>query len=286
MVRVFVEGTPADCVALEDALVRRYGLAFAVVAPNLDGIRAAAAHARATPARASCTACWRTGQRGSSASATAAPWRRSWTTCRGWPARGVQFVSLLGGLPATPAPTPSTSSIVWPNGPAARAISCRCPFFVDSLTTRPCSSGTAEPAPRVRARRAGPSSASSASARSATTPSCGSRGMISDASCGSCSEAGAVGEVLGLFLDARGQPLDVDLNQPLDRPRARRPARQARWSPSPAGTGKIAAIDAVLRDRCDHGPDHRRGDRARASSSRAGVQLTASGQPDRRTGER
>ena len=37
MVRVFVEGTAADCVALEDELARRFGLKFALVAPNLNG---------------------------------------------------------------------------------------------------------------------------------------------------------------------------------------------------------------------------------------------------------
>ena len=71
-------------------------------------------------------------------------------------------------------------------------------------------------------------------------------GTISDDDLGRLHEAGAVGEVLGQFLDRDGRPLDIDLNDrsiglKLDDLRGKEVVAIA------GGTGKVAAIDAVLR---------------------------------------
>lgn len=70
--------------------------------------------------------------------------------------------------------------------------------------------------------------------------------MITDADFRRLQEAGAVGEVLGQFLDRHGRPLDVDVNQrsiglKLEDLRGKEVVAIA------GGTGKAAAIDAVLR---------------------------------------
>ena len=86
--------------------------------------------------------------------------------------------------------------------------------------------------------------------------------------------AGAVGEVLGRFVDADGRPVAAGINERavavrLEDLRGRQVVAIA------GGRDKPRAIAAVLRERADHWPDHRRGDRPRGGRARRRRQRAA-----------
>jgi DNA-binding transcriptional regulator LsrR (DeoR family) len=244
MVRVFVEGTAADCVALEDALVQRYGIRFAFVAHSLNGSElplvtlgnAGSRYLHSVledgPARIIGVGHGRT----LAAVVDSLP-RVSRPSTR--------FVSLLGGLIRNAVANPFDIIQRLGERTGGQTYFMPVPFFADSPGDRAvlirqaslrdvfelagsaelCLVGIGELSGNAFLRLAG---------------------TISDDDLGRLHEAGAVGEVLGQFLDRDGRPLDIDLNDrsiglKLDDLRGKEVVAIA------GGTGKVAAIDAVLR---------------------------------------
>jgi predicted DNA-binding protein (UPF0251 family) len=136
LVKVFVQGEPADCLALEDALSRQFGLQRCIVAPDLGApdlgkggasdaqqIFAAigSAAARLLHQELACGSIKVVGVgKGRSLAATV-------DRLPGIRRPDLQIVPFPAASPAASPPIPSISCCAWPAIPGARAISCRFP---------------------------------------------------------------------------------------------------------------------------------------------------------------
>lgn len=246
LVRVFIEGTAAECVALEDRIVRRWGLDFCVVAPGLDEgplplrtLAAAGAHYlnRVMERREAALI-------GIGHGRTLAEMVRHLPRV---PRPGIRFVSLLGSLTRHAAANPFDVIHSLTEITGAESYFMPAPFFADSLEDK-----------RVLLAQKSLKDVF-ALARAADLHVVGigevgprahllSTGMITPEEFRELERAGAVGEVLGRFVDAAGQPVQADINERavairLEELEGRQVVAVA------GGTGKSRAIAAVLESR-------------------------------------
>lgn len=242
-VRVFVEGPIAGCLQQERALAARFGLGFCRVVPTLPpealplrALGIAAAGVLANLIEAGTHRLIGVGHGRTLAAAVDHLPRIE--------AGGIGFVSLLGGLPRrTPAnPFDVIHRLAEKTGAEAHLVPV--PFFANS-----------EPDRAVLLRQRGVTEAFAIAERAslfvvgigevageALLP---AAGMVSAEEAAALQEAGAVGEVLGQYLDAGGQLVATPLHQrvialPLAAMRGREVIGVA------GGSAKIAAIRSVL----------------------------------------
>jgi len=211
LVRVFIEGTAAECVALEDAITSRWGLQFCTVVPNVDE--------DALPLRSLSTAGahYLTGVLdrreaeliGLGHGRTLAEVVRHLPRI---PRPEVRFVSLLGSLTRHAAANPFYVIHNLTEITGAESYFMPAPFFADSIEDKRvlmAQKGLKDVFALARAAKlhivgigeVGPKAHMLAT------------GTITAEEFRQLERAGAVGEVLGQFLDARGRPVEADINQ-------------------------------------------------------------------------
>ncbi len=244
MVRVFVEGTAADCVALEDELARRFGLKFALVAPNLNG----GDLPLSTLGNAGSRFLHSVLEDGPDLTIGVGHGRTIASVVDNLPrvARpGVRFVSLLGGIVRNAVANPFDIIHRLGERTGGQTYFMPVPFVADSVADKAV----------LTAQRSLREVFELASETELCVVGVGElgdnafmrlSGMVSDADFRELREAGAVGEVLGQFLDAEGRPVAAEVNRravamELDRLRGRDVVAVA------GGEGKAAAVAAVLR---------------------------------------
>ena len=243
LVHVFVEGTAAECIALEEAIVRQWGLEFCTVAPSLDesplpltALAAAGGHWLHRVLEAGRASLIGVGH-GRTLGAVAASLPRV-------PRPGVRFVSLLGSLTRHAAANPFDVIHKLTEITGAESYFMPAPFFADSLEDKQVLMAQRGLEPVLKLARAaelvvvgigevGPESHLRTS------------GMITADEHAALERAGAVGEVLGRFLDLAGRPVAAEINERsvavwLDELRGRQVVAVA------GGRGKGRAIAAVL----------------------------------------
>ena len=211
LVRVFIEGTAAECVALEDAITSRWGLQFCTVVPNVDE--------DALPLRSLSTAGahYLTGVLdrreaeliGLGHGRTLAEVVRHLPRI---PRPEVRFVSLLGSLTRHAAANPFDVIHNLTEITGAESYFMPAPFFADSIEDKRvlmAQKGLKDVFALARAAKlhivgigeVGPKAHMLAT------------GTITAEEFRQLERAGAVGEVLGQFLDAKGRPVEADINQ-------------------------------------------------------------------------
>jgi DNA-binding transcriptional regulator LsrR (DeoR family) len=211
LVRVFIEGTAAECVALEDAITSRWGLQFCTVVPNVDE--------DALPLRSLSTA-------GAHYLTGVLDRREAELIGLGHgrtlaevvkylpriPRPEVRFVSLLGSLTRHAAANPFDVIHNLTEITGAESYFMPAPFFADSIEDKRvlmAQKGLKDVFALARAAKlhivgigeVGPKAHMLAT------------GTITAEEFRQLERAGAVGEVLGQFLDARGRPVEADINQ-------------------------------------------------------------------------
>lgn len=243
-VQVFVEGRAANCVALEDAITERYGLAGCVVTPALDetGIPLIALgnagahrlHAALEDPRINVIGVGH-------GRTLAAVVRRLPRIAR----RPVRFVSLLGSLTRSAAANPFDVIHTLAERTGGEAYFMPAPFFCDTielremLITQKSLRDVMALAQRCDFMMVGIGAVGQAAHLAQT-------GMITHGELAALEAAGAVGELLGTFVNADGQPVDIDVNRrsialALDDLKGKEVVAVA------GGPGKARSIDAVLR---------------------------------------
>ena len=244
LIRVFVEGSPAECVALEDSIAAAYGLDFCIVAPSLGeddlplrslGI-AGARYLHKTLERSDLRVV------GVGHGRTLAEVVESLPRL---PRADVKFVSLLGSLTRNAAANPFDVIHRLAAKTGGESYFMPVPFFADSLDDKRIL--LAQQSVRdvfVLARSAelflvgvgevGPK------AHMLET------GMITKAEFADLKRAGAVGEILGHFVDAAGRPVEAELNQRSLGLRIE-DLKDKQVVAIAGGRGKARAVDAVLR---------------------------------------
>lgn len=211
LVRVFIEGTAAECVALEDAITSRWGLQFCTVVPNVDE--------DALPLRSLSTAGahYLTGVLdrreaeliGLGHGRTLAEVVKHLPRI---PRPEVRFVSLLGSLTRHAAANPFDVIHNLTEITGAESYFMPAPFFADSIEDKRvlmAQKGLKDVFALARAAKlhivgigeVGPKAHMLAT------------GTITAEEFRQLERAGAVGEVLGQFLDAHGRPVEADINQ-------------------------------------------------------------------------
>ncbi|MCB1884091.1 MAG: sugar-binding transcriptional regulator [Geminicoccaceae bacterium] len=244
IVKVFVEGTSADCAALEEGLIQRYGLDLAVVAPALDDGPLPLAALGNAGAR------YLNGllEGGGHPIIGVGHGRTLAAVVENLPRvrrDGTRFVSLLGGLIHNAQANPFDIIHRLCERTGSESYFMPAPFIADSgedrdvLTAQrslrpvfdlamradPCLVGIGEIGDNAFLRLTG---------------------MIRPEDFARLQEAGAVGEVLGQFVDEDGVPLPIDLNRrsiglKLDDLKGKQVVAVC------GGATKARAIDAVLR---------------------------------------
>lgn len=245
LVRVFVDSRAADCVALEDGLTRRFGLEFAVVAPNPDrtelpllSLGTAGAQYLQNVLDEGRHQIIGVGQgRTLGAVVECLPRLR-----RG----GVTFVSLLGSVTRHVEANPIDLIHRLASRTDGEGHFLPLPFFLDSVEIRDrlVQESSLRPALDLAARAdlclVGIGGVGGEDAYLRVT------GMIGAAESAELAARGAVGELLGQFLDRDGRQVDVELSRrspgpSLEQLRGRLVVAIA------GGTGKADSIGAVLR---------------------------------------
>jgi DNA-binding transcriptional regulator LsrR (DeoR family) len=244
LIRVFVDGRPDECVVLEDRLRERHGLSFCTVAPTLDD-------GEALPLRTLSAAGARFVMRalerddleivgighGRTLAAVVEHLPRL-------PRSDVRFVSLLGSLTRHAAANPFDVIHQLAQASGCESYFMPVPFFADSVADKQVL--MAQKSVRdvfALAREAqlyivgiGQIGAQAHMYETA---------MVTPEEFAEVERAGALGEVLGQFLDADGRPVDAPVNQRsialrIDDLRGKEVVVIA------GGQGKARAIDAVL----------------------------------------
>lgn len=209
LIRVFIDGAVAECVELEEQLSARYGLKFCQVAPDLDDEPIPFKALASVGARFLRAALERGQDRiigvghGRTLAACVDHLPRT-------PAQSVRFVSLLGGLTRKFAANPFDVIHRLAERTGAEAYVMPVPFFANSAEDR-----------AIIASQRGVRDVL-ALAREATLLLVGigtvdqeaslvSSGMIELAELDGIKRAGAAGEVLGAFFDARGRLVETEL---------------------------------------------------------------------------
>jgi DNA-binding transcriptional regulator LsrR (DeoR family) len=244
LIRVFVDGRPDECVGLEDQLRDSYGLAFCTVAPTLDDseilplrtLSAAGAHflMRALERE-------RLGIVGIGHGRTLAAVVEHLPRL---PRSDVRFVSLLGSLTRHAAANPFAVIHQLAQASGCESYVMPVPFFADSVADKQvlmAQKGVRDVfalALEAQLHVVGIGQIGAQAHMYQT-------GMVTPAEFAEVERAGAVGEVLGQFVDADGRPVDAPLNQRsialrIDDLRGKEVVVIA------GGQGKARAIDAVL----------------------------------------
>jgi DNA-binding transcriptional regulator LsrR (DeoR family) len=246
LVRVFIDGTPAECVALEDRIAQRWNLAFCAVAPTVEE--------GPLPLRALASAGsrWLDGvlESGEVSLIGVGHGRTLAELVRNLPRvprPRIRFVSLLGSLTRHAAANPFDVIHSLTEITGAESYFMPAPFFADSLQDKRVLLAQKSLKDVIALARAaelhvvgigevGPQSHLLAS------------GMITAAESRELERAGAVGEVLGRFVDAAGRPVAAEINERalavrLEEIEGRRVVAVA------GGRGKARAIAAVLESR-------------------------------------
>ncbi|MBR0815867.1 sugar-binding transcriptional regulator [Bradyrhizobium tunisiense] len=250
MIRVFVEGPVAECVALENTLVERYGLAFCRVAPDL-GEGELPLRALALEGASFLRQNLERGEdkiigvgHGRTLAAVVEQLPQT-------PARSVQFVSLLGGLTRKFAANPFDVIHRLAERTGAEAYLLPVPVFANSVADR-----------AVLMKQFGIAEVF-ALARKASLLFVGigqihaegflvSSGMIRPDEVVELKRAGACADLLGHFFNANGELLDIDLSA---RATSMEGAdlRKHRIVAIGGGLAKVTALRAVLRSGLLHG---------------------------------
>lgn len=245
LVKVTVEGAPANCVALEEKLAAAFGLERCSVTPDLgepdlplSALGALGAHViHAAIERHNATVVGIGHGRTLSACVDALPLMDR---------PDLKLVALLGSLTRTASTSPYDVIFRFVGRTGGTGYCVPAPFFCDSEEVRALFLAQRD---IVAVREL----AESASVAVVGIGSLGDRyglmtgGMITTSELDALHEAGAVGEILGTFLDAEGRPLDVELNRRviatnLESLRGREVIAVA------GGPTKASAIAAVLRN--------------------------------------
>lgn len=243
LVHVFVEGTAVECIALEEAIASRWGLEFCTVAPAVDAsplplatLAAAGGHWLHRVLEAGRASLIGVGH-GRTLAAVAASLPRI-------PRPGVRFVSLLGSLTRHAAANPFDVIHRLTEITGAESYFMPAPFFADSVEDKAVLLGQRSlEAVFALARTAelmvvgigevGPDSHLLTS------------GMITPAELAEVERAGAVGELLGRFVDAEGRAVAAAVNERAVAVRPEEmPGRQV--VAIAGGRNKARAIAAVL----------------------------------------
>jgi len=243
LVHVFVEGTAAECVALEEEIAQRWRLEFCAVAPSIDdgplpltALAAAGGHWLHRVLEARRASLIGVGH-GRTLGAVVANLPRL-------PRPGVRFVSLLGSLTRHAAANPFDVIHRLTEITGAESYFMPAPFFADSVEDKQVlmAQRSLEAVFRLAAEaelvvvgigEVGPEAHLRAS------------GMITPEEHAELERVGAVGEVLGRFLDARGRPVAAGINERAVAVRLEE--LQGRQIVAIAGgRSKAAAIAAVL----------------------------------------
>jgi DNA-binding transcriptional regulator LsrR (DeoR family) len=244
LIRVFVDGRPDECVVLEDRLRGCYGLAFCTVAPTLDDSEVlplrtlAAAGARFLMHALESARLEIVGiGHGRTLAAVVENLPRL-------PRSDVRFVSLLGSLTRHAAANPFDVIHQLAQASGCESYFMPVPFFADSVADK-------QVLMAQKSVRDVFALAREAQLHVVGIGQIGAKahmyetGMVTPAEFAEVERAGAVGEVLGQFVDADGRPVDAPLNQRsialrIDDLRGKEVVIIA------GGQGKARAIDAVL----------------------------------------
>lgn len=259
LVRVFVEGTAAECVALEDRIARTYALELCTVAPDLDpGLGEAElplAALAAAGARYLIAALERPDVRivgvghGRTLAAVVDRLPRVART-------DLKFVSLLGSLTRNAAANPFDVIHRLAGKVGGESYFLPVPFFADSAEDKAVLAAQRSVQDVFRLARAADLVVVGIGELSARAH-LRETGMITAAEFAELEQAGAVGEVLGHFFAADGSSVAADINgramglapedlmgpdYPMGKSRRRREVVAIA-----GGRGKARAIDAVLK---------------------------------------
>lgn len=209
MVKVTVDGPMVDCVRLEDALCRRYGLEQAQVAPDLgeDGLPLRALGV------AGATFLRREIEQGGHGVIGLGHGRTLAAAVAAMPrfeAGGVRFVSLLGGLTRNYAANPHDVMHNLAAQTGAQAFVLPVPFFANSAEDRAVLLAQPGVQEIFDMSRAAPLKVVGIGTADESAQLVAS-GMIEPAEIAEINAAGGVGEMLGTFFDARGRVLETTL---------------------------------------------------------------------------
>ena len=251
MVRVSIDGAIVECVELEQALCRRFGLGFCEVAPDLgeEGLplrslgMAGASWLRREVELAGPEGVIGLGHGRTLAAAVQQLPRLD--------AAGLRFVSLIGGLTRKYAANPYDVMHTMAARTGAQSFVLPVPFFVNSAEDRAVL--LAQPGVRdiFDMARAAPLKVVGIGTADAGAQSVSS-GMIEPREIAEITRIGGLGEMLGHFFDAKGRVVETGLTArllavDLDGPKGARIVAIA------GGPGKAAAVGAVLASGHLHG---------------------------------
>ena len=251
IVRVSIDGAIVECVELEQALCRQFGLGFCEVAPDLgeDGLplrslgMAGASWLRREVELAGAGGVIGLGHGRTLAAAVQQLPRLD--------ASGLRFVSLIGGLTRKYAANPYDVMHTMAARTGAQSFVLPVPFFVNSAEDRAVL--LAQPGVRdiFDMARAAPLKVVGIGTADAGAQSVSS-GMIEPREIAEITRIGGLGEMLGHFFDAKGRVVETGLTArllavDLDGPKGARIVAIA------GGPGKAAAVGAVLASGHLHG---------------------------------
>jgi DNA-binding transcriptional regulator LsrR (DeoR family) len=246
MVRVFVDGSDANCVALEKRIADHWGLDFCTVAPTVDD----AALPLRTLAAAGGYFLHRVLERHEAAVIGVGHGRTLAEVVKYLPQMDcpdVRFVSLLGSLTRHAAANPFDVIHRLTEITGAESHFMPAPFFLDSIADK-------QMLLAQKSLKDVFALAASATLYIVGIGDVGPKahmlltGMLKPEEYQELQRAGAVGELLGRFVDAGGTPVEAEINEramafPLESLRGRRVVAIA------GGSGKVNAIAAVLNSR-------------------------------------
>jgi DNA-binding transcriptional regulator LsrR (DeoR family) len=243
LIRVFIEGSAADCVALEDRIAARWGLEFCTVVPTVDEGPLPLRSLAAAGARFLHTVL-----EGGDVSIIGIGHGRTLAEVVDYLPRarraGVSFVSLLGSLTRHAAANPFDVIYRLTERTGAESYFMPAPFFADTiedktvLLAQKSLKNVFALAQKAQLYIVGIGEVGPQAHILAT-------GMITADELDEVERAGAVGEVLGRFVDAAGRPVSAEVNERsvairLEEIEGRRVVAIA------GGKGKVRAIAAVL----------------------------------------
>jgi DNA-binding transcriptional regulator LsrR (DeoR family) len=250
MVRVFVEGPVAECVALENALAERFGLSFCRVAPDLGEGDLPLKALSLEGAGFLRQILERGGDKvigvGHGRTLAAVVEQMPET-----PARGVQFVSLLGGLTRKFAANPFDVIHRLAERTGAEAYLLPVPVFANSVADKAVlmqQYGIADVAALARKASLLIVGIGQISSEGFLV----SSGMIKPDEVVELKRVGACADLLGHFFSADGRMLATDLSARATSMSAAE-LRKHRIVAIAGGQAKVAALRAVLRSRVLHG---------------------------------
>jgi DNA-binding transcriptional regulator LsrR (DeoR family) len=244
MIRVFVEGPVAECVALENALAERFGLSFCRVAPDL-GEGDLPLKALALEGASFLRQILERGEdkvigvgHGRTLAAVVGQMPQT-------PARGVQFVSLLGGLTRKFAANPFDVIHRLAERTGAEAYLLPVPVFANSVSDKAVlmqQYGIADVVALARRASLLVVGIGQVSGEGFLV----SSGMIKPDEVTELKRVGACADLLGHFFSADGRMLDTDLSARATSMSAA-DLRKHRIVAIAGGTAKVTALRAVLR---------------------------------------